>query len=229
MNIIIIISIQYIHNHYNHFNTVKGESIVITTTSFMANHSEVREIVNKSADGRTLTLDRALDYDHLAFSENFENSTNGLGASTSSYKIAAGVGLLSRNIRIIGAEYPNQKKDLYGSRIIVSDYSNYDSTNTILLYYKGYARISNTEFVHPGQFSRNSGDDSKFGLFFNRLLAYDEIRPSYVRDSAFHQCFGTAIGTIRSSSIPIFNNVIYYTINTAMSIQGLMSFENIKY
>jgi hypothetical protein len=223
MNIFInIISIQYIHNHYNHFKTVKGESIVITTTSFIANHSEVREIVNKSDDGRTLTLDRALDYDHLAFSENFENLTKGLGASMGSYKIAAGVGLLSRNIRVIGAEYPNQEKDLYGSRIIVSDYSNYDSTNTILLYYKGYARISNTEFVHPGQFSRESADDSEFGIFYNHLLAYDNVRPSYVRDSAFHQCFGTAIGILRSSSIPITNNVIYYTINIAMSIQGLI-------
>ena len=177
-------------------------------------------------------MDRALDYDHLAFSENFENSTKGLGASMGSYKIAAGVGLLSRNIRVIGAEYPNQEKDLYGSRIIVSDYSNYDSTNTVLLYYKGYARISNTEFVHPGQFSRDSEDDSKFGIFYNHLLAYDNVRPSYVRDSAFHQCLGTAIGILRSSSIPITNNVIYYTINIAMSIQGLIRiyFENyIKY
>lgn len=198
-----------------------GEEIVITTTSYNANHSETRTIANKSADSRTLWLNSPLTYDHVAFSENLTNETNGKGAPTTTYKIAAGVGLLTRNVKIIGGEYPKQRADLYGSRIIVSDYSVVDPSSNFTLYYKGYARISNTEFVHPGQFSRNSDDDSKFGILYSDLLAYDYIRPSYVTDSSFHHGLGTAIGIFGSSSIPITNNVIYYTINNAMFIKGL--------
>lgn len=184
---------------------------MITTTSYFANHSEVFIITGKTSDNKTLSLNTSLVYDHLAFGETF-NST--------SYKIAAGVGLLSRNIKVIGAEYGSQAADLYGLRTIVSDYSALDADSGLILYYKGYARISDAEFVHPGQFSRNTDDDSKFGILFSNLGAYNTVRPSYVKNSAFHHGFGTAVGIYGSSSIPILNNVVYYTIDIALDIKG---------
>lgn len=92
-----------------------GDQILITTTTYIANHSEVVTIQAISPDRMHLTLNNSLLYDHLAFVEHFPSGTQ--------YQIAAGVGLLTRNVKIIGGEYNGQEADLYGTRIIVSDYS----------------------------------------------------------------------------------------------------------
>jgi hypothetical protein len=126
--------------------------------------------------------------------------------------------LLTRNVKIIGDQYPNQEADLYGFRIIVSDYSIIVDDRNV--FYKGYARISNVEFNRPGQFSLDAGDDSKYGILFSNLGNYNNSRPSYVRSSSFHQCYTAAIGIFGSNSIPIENNVVYRTISIGLNIQG---------
>lgn len=188
-----------------------GESIVIGTTSYTPNETEVFTIIAKSANNKTLTLNSSLKFNHLGFSENYST-----GAS---YSIGAGVGLLSRNIKIIGAEYAKQHSDLYGSRIIVSDYSTFNSDGDII-YYKGYARMSNVELNHPGQYSRNSEDDYKYGVLFSNLQDYNYSRPSYIRNCAFHHGYSAAIGILGSFSIPIEDNVIHHTIDYAIRVEG---------
>ncbi|CAF0710276.1 unnamed protein product [Brachionus calyciflorus] len=185
-----------------------GEKIVITTTSYIINQTEVFTIASKSPNNKTLTLNSPLQYEHLGFMETLDAST--------SYRIGAGVGLLSRNVKITGAEYDKQSSDLYGFRIIVSDYSTIGEDG--IVYYKGYARLSNVELNHPGQFSRNSGDDYKYGILFSNLGAYNYSRPSYVNNCAFHHGFSAAVGISDSQSIPITNNVIYYTIDFAIRV-----------
>lgn len=157
----------------------------------------------------TLTLNGTLTYDHLGFSESYSTGE--------SYEIGAGVGLLSRNIKIIGAEYPNQFGDLYGSRIIVSDYS-YRRDDGEVMFYKGFARISHTEFIHSGQFSKNSDDDYKYGILFSNLGDYNYIRPSYVYNNSFHHGFAAAVGVLDTNSIPIIDNVIHHTIDFAVRL-----------
>lgn len=66
-----------------------GERIVLTTTSFVLEHTETMVVAAVSGDGRTLTLSAPLAYDHLAYSEQF---TDGTG-----YQVAAAVGLLTRS------------------------------------------------------------------------------------------------------------------------------------
>ena len=188
-----------------------GEQIVITTTSFRPTQTEVFTITQISADRTTLTLNSTLVYDHLGFSETLP--------SGKSYRIGAGVGLLSRNIKVIATSYPGQDGDLYGSRTIVSDYSYTDSDGNEV-YYKGYARLSDVEFDHPGQFSRAAQDDSMYGILFSNLADYDYKRPSYVRNCAFHHVYSAAVGILDSASIPIENNVIYRTIDFAMRFTG---------
>ena len=183
-----------------------NEQIVVSTTTFIATDTEVFTIVNVSPDRLTLTLDSALQYDHLSFVEN-------------SVTIAAAVGLLSRNVKIIGAEYPEQESDLYGFSILVTDYSNFDD-NGILMYFKGYARLSNVEFYHPGKFFRGTSDDSTYGIIMSNLGDYNYSRPTYVRSCAFHHGFTAAIGIFGSNSIPIENNVIYRTLDFAIWVEG---------
>lgn len=124
-----------------------GDKIIMTTTSYIANQTEVLNITGISGDKKTITVSNPLVYTHIAFNETLPDGQK--------YEIAAGVGLLTSNLKIIGGEYPEQEADLYGFRIIVSDYS--VIVNGIEMFYKGYARISSTEFFKPGQFSRDSG------------------------------------------------------------------------
>ena len=187
-----------------------GEQIVVTTTSYIPSQNEISTISWISADRKTLILDSAFVFDHLSFEETFSNGVY--------YRIAAAVGLLSRNIKVIGGSYPNQDSDLYGFRIIVSDYST--MVNGINTYYKGYARISDVEFNRAGQYSRDTGDDSKFGILFSNLGDYNVSRPSYVRNSAFNFCYFTAVSIYGSNSIPIENNVIYRTLDWSLLIAG---------
>ena len=180
-----------------------NELIVISTTSYIPTETEVFTIIGVSSDRKTLTLNSTLLYDHLSFVEN-------------SITISAAVGLLSRNVKVIGAEYPEQEVDLYGFSLLVSDYSNFDS-NGILLYYKGYARLSNVEFYHFGQYSR---DIDPFGALISNLGVYNYSRPTYIRSCAFHDGYAAGIGIFESSSIPIENNVIYKTLSYSIYLEG---------
>lgn len=187
-----------------------GEEIIITTTSFIANQSEVMRITSLSSDRRTLTFNQSFQFKHLAFSEKLP--------SGATYRIAAGVGLLTRNVKIIGGEYAEQEIDLYGFRIIVSDYS--AVVNGLPVFYQGYARIDNVELARPGQFSALSGDDIKFGILFSNLGPYNSSRPSYVRKSSFHHGYACAVAIFKSAAIPIEDNVIFRTIVNGMRIEG---------
>ena len=194
-----------------------GEEIVISTTSYDAFQTETFKITGVA--NNVIQLNASLVYDHVVISEKFLNGK--------SYSVAAGVGLLTRNVKVTGAEYPGQFDDLFGSRIIVSDYSDYvypDDNSSIptpvLVYYKGYARISDTEFKHFGQFSRLAADDYKYGILLSDLGAYDPARPNYVRNSAFHDGFAAAIGIFNCQGMPIENNSVHRTLDYSIRVEG---------
>lgn len=87
------------------------------------------------------------------------------------------------------------------------------------MYFKGFMRCTNTEFVHHGQFSRLAGDDRKFGVLFSNLQEYNFSRPSYVNNSVFHHGYFEAIGIISSNGIPIDNNIIYHSLDYSIYVQ----------
>jgi hypothetical protein len=84
-----------------------NEQIVITTTSYKPEQTEIFTIAAISSDRKTIRLNSSLLYDHVVVSDYLPNGV--------SYRIAAAVGLLTRNIKVIGAEYDNQFSDLYGN------------------------------------------------------------------------------------------------------------------
>ena len=75
-----------------------GASILVTTSSYIAHEAERLTIANISADGKTITTEESLQYDHTSTKHNF----NGYDEIT----LAAEVGLLSRRIKIVGAPFP---------------------------------------------------------------------------------------------------------------------------
>lgn len=125
------------------------EEIVLTTTTYRHDQTETVRIASISSDRKTLTLKSNLQFDHLFIQKNYSNGYK-------SFKIAAAVGLLTRNVRIIGSEYNGQDGDLYGSRVIVSDYSFMKNVNgeVITTYYKGFIRATDVEFYRFGQYSK---------------------------------------------------------------------------
>ena len=193
-----------------------NEEIVISTTSYDAFETETFKIISVSNNNKTIKLNSSLQFDHIAESETFPNGK--------SYSIAAGVGLLTRNIKVTGAQYANQYNEFFGSRIIVSDYYNNvyasDGNSSVQVYFKGFARISNVEFNLFGQFSTYGGDDFAYGILFSDLGTYNPTRPSYITNSAFHNGFSAAIGILTSASIPITNNVFHNTIDFAIWVEG---------
>lgn len=46
-----------------------------------------------------------------------------MSGTTFSYTLAADVGLLTRNIKIIGQDYPTMMQDSFGARLLVGTYS----------------------------------------------------------------------------------------------------------
>ncbi len=75
----------------------ENELIVVGATSFNPFETENFKIASVSEDGLTVTLTTSALYTHLAYSETLP--------SGESYEIAAPVGLLTRNVKIIGGNF----------------------------------------------------------------------------------------------------------------------------
>ena len=83
-----------------------------------------------------------------------------------------------------------------------------------ILFTLGYARVSNVEFYHTGQEGWTDEYDPRFSIAFLDTGASTEVRPSYLRNSAFHHGFAPAIGTFGVERLNITNNVIYHTVGS---------------
>ncbi|EPY78834.1 fibrocystin-L [Camelus ferus] len=94
----------------------EGEEIVITTTSYDFHQTETRSIVKILHDHKLLILNDTLSYTHLAQSYH-------VPATGQSYTLAADVGILSRNIKILGEDYPGWFKESFGARVLVSSFT----------------------------------------------------------------------------------------------------------
>lgn len=117
-----------------------GDEIAITTTTYVPEQTEKFIITSISTDMKVLTLDRPATYIHSA-----SRITVGNYHATMSAKVA----LLTRNIRIEGADRPTGvlTSQSFGCRVLVSSYT--DSTTGIP--YVGKAQLSEVEFSHCGQ------------------------------------------------------------------------------
>ena len=69
---------------------------------------------------------------NLHLCSSFVASTETIGPSAV-YTMAAEVGLLSRNIRIIGADYPKLEQQAFGVRVLVGTFADDDAVHTGML------------------------------------------------------------------------------------------------
>ncbi|KAM4704928.1 fibrocystin-L [Rhinophrynus dorsalis] len=183
-----------------------GEDILITTTSYNAWQTETRKIIGISSNNRLLTLNSSLAYTHIA--ENYQ-----VPGTSMNYTLAADVALLTRNIKIIGQDYPGWYQESFGARVLVSSFF----MNGVE--YKGSARIENVEFYHTGQEGFRDPDDPRYSLAF---LYLGEVlkNTSYVRGCAFHDGFSPAIGVFSTNGLDIDDNVIHFTVGEGIRVWG---------
>lgn len=181
---------------------VVGDEIVIGPSRFNPWETETFRITAVSEDGVTLTLNGSLKYDHLVYNETFPDGQF--------VDLAAPVGLLTRNIKIIGEKSKDLRRKWHGARVLVG-LSVMGSQA-----YIGYARLSNVEFVHTGQEGFTEPYDARFSIAYIATGNVSNIKPSYVKKCSFHQGFNSAIGAFGIRGLNITDNVVLHTVGNAI-------------
>uniref|UniRef100_A0A3B3YLL5 G8 domain-containing protein n=1 Tax=Poecilia mexicana TaxID=48701 RepID=A0A3B3YLL5_9TELE len=186
-----------------------GDQVAISTSGYRASETEKRRIAAVSADGLILTLNQPLDHTHMG-------GTHSVPGSSFSYALAADVGLLSRNIRIIGEEYPAMKVESFGARLLVGTFSSGGVS------YRGKAQIRNVEFFRSGQEGWTDYFDPRYSVAFLNL---GEVRQhsgndSYIQGCAFHDGFSPAIGVFGTAGLSIDDNVVHHTVGEGIRVWG---------
>ncbi|KPP78019.1 fibrocystin-L-like, partial [Scleropages formosus] len=178
-----------------------GDEIVISTTGYDPWQTETRMITAVSTSGLTLTLNQSLSYTHSGESFN-------VSGTKKSYTLAGDVGLLSRNIKIIGEDYPDWYKESFGARVLVGS-----------SIYRGRAQIRNVEFYHTGQYGYPDPSDPRYSLAFLNLGEVS-VNESCIQGCSFHQGFSPAIGVFGTDGLNIDDNVIYFTVGEGIRVWG---------
>ncbi|XP_051729532.1 LOW QUALITY PROTEIN: fibrocystin-L-like [Ctenopharyngodon idella] len=182
-----------------------GEMILLSTTSYDPWQTEIRTITAISDYGRTLTLDQPLLYTHIGESYSVPGTSR-------SYQLAGNVALLTRNIKIIGQEYPEMYTQSYGARVLVGSFSSGG------IDYRGKAQIRNVQFYHTGQEGWNDVSDPRYSLVFYNLGGV--VGESYIKGCAFHDGFAPAVGVFGTDGLSIDDNVIHHTVGEGIRVWG---------
>jgi hypothetical protein len=172
---------------------VAGDEILLTTTDTRIDHTERLTIASISGGGTIVTLASALAYTHIVINKVFPNGQI--------YHVAGAVGLLTRNIRVISQAPASEK---YGFRVLVTDYATTVSDPVINgsfeTYYKGYARLSNTQFIGYGQFVDAPDEDKREAIHLYNLGDWNVSRPTYVDSCSFDTGYYSAYVSLSISS-----------------------------
>lgn len=157
---------------------VVGDEIILTTTSTRINHVERHTITAISGSRTVITLANVLVNNHVVIHQVFPNGQV--------YHVAGAVGLLTHNVRVINR---SPASELFGFRILVTDYATnvwYPVTSEYIgTYYKGYARISNTQFIGFGQFVDAPDEDKREAFHLYNLGDWNSSRPTYIDSCSF--------------------------------------------
>ncbi|XP_076865903.1 fibrocystin-L-like isoform X2 [Brachyhypopomus gauderio] len=183
-----------------------GDDIVLSTTSYEPWQTETRTITFVSDDGRNLTLDHPLDFTHIA--ENYA-----VPGTSQNYRLAGDVGLLSRNIKIIGQNYPGLYVESFGARVLVGTFSMGG------VKYRGKAQIRDVEFYLTGQEGWTDYTDPRYSLAFLNLGEVNQ-NETYVKGCAFHHGFAPAVGIFGTNGLSVEDNIIHHTVGEGIRVWG---------
>ena len=186
-------------------NWAAGAEIVISSTSW--EYKETEKAVIDSVSGNMVNLRDPLQFKHSATSNSLSD-----GGSFSFYQQAE-VGLLSRNVKIVGASYSDQTEEMFGARILVGGIDEFGTT------LPGYGRFSNVEVERGGQEGWSDNYDPRYTFAF--VQTGDHVdgtgapgeAESYVRNCGLNYNYNSAIGIFGANNVGVENNVIFRHIN----------------
>jgi len=184
-----------------------NSEIVLSATSW--EYKETEKAVIASVSGNIITLAQPLQFKHLS-------SSSSLTGQAFTFYQQAEVGLLTRSVRIIGKDYPEQEEEQFGARVLVAAF---DKFGTIL---PGYGRFSNVEFVRGGQEGWSDNYDPRYTLAFMNSGDHEDAagapaaKESYVKNCGLNYNYNSAIGIFGSNNVGIENNVIFRHISSGI-------------
>ena len=222
---------------------VGSEIVIASTGNYLSQgQNEVRKITSVSNNGKTLTLDRALNFDHFSVVR-----TVGSGNNIRQLEIRAEVGLLTRNVVFQGnndeswtmlksakacpngfnpGEFAVQTCFLgrygdelgsneFGATIMVhADPLKQISKQTVFL------KMSNIELFHVGQAFRLG----RYPIHFH--LNY-EMPQSYVKECVIHQSFNRAVNIHGTNYVTVERNFIYNILGGAYFLEDGIEIGNV--
>ena len=189
-----------------------GEQLVVTSTTYDPEQTEI--VTVQSVVDAVVTLTKPLQFDH-----HVETFLSGADASSAhsrwqSKKLAAEVGLLSRNVRVVGAEDDKSSISVhgFGCRVIIGTLPQ----GRLRQYGKAY--IDGVEFSNCGQAGFTSNRDPRYVVVF--LNGVSEMGGSYVRHSSIHTGFNTGFGALNTNGIEFSDNVVYQSIGPTFQLRA---------
>ena len=214
-----------------------GNEIIIAATGDITNfhRSEKRTISSVSEDGYTVHFDEALEWRHIAVCSNGPND-NGLGWGwAGSICTRAEVGLLTRNVKMMGNFHEEWAEDLdecelgvgtaFGVQTCFQNRYGHetgsDQFGSILFLHKPtYAKIEFFEVTHAGQ----AFNLARYPIHFHTPGA---LPTSYVRGCGIHNTFNRALTMHGVHNLTVEYNVIYNVMGLAFFLEDAVEENNI--
>eukprot|EP00795_Rhopilema_esculentum_P009048 gene9048-16692_t len=183
-----------------------GEEIVISTSTHEPQHTEKFIIDAVTDNGREITVRGTFKHRHLG---------GRYLVGKQMLRMAAKVGLLTRNVVIEGGDYPagSLGQESFGCRVLVGSYIDAGVS------YRGKAMISNVQFKNCGQYGWNEDYDPRFALSFVNLGKI-QGNESFVRGSSFHDGFSSGIGIFGTDKLLVEDNVLHHVVGAGIRNKG---------
>lgn len=175
------------------------DQIVLASTDFDFEQAEELTIIDISNDGKTLTLDKPLEYKHFGELQTYSN-----GQKTWTLDQRAEVGLLSRNIKIQGDE--DSVIDGFGGHMMVM--------------MGAEAYIEGVEFTRMGQ----KGILGRYPFHWHMR---GDAAGQYITNSSIHHTYNRAVTVHGTHNTLVKNNVAYENLGHAYFLEDGIETGNI--
>ena len=143
-------------------------------------------------NNKIITLDSALSYWHYGEQKTYDYIYGFNVVESFTVDFVAEVGLLSRNVKVVGAMTSENTENEYGAQVMLNSPGDENSVG----------RIEHVEFKHVGQ----AGQVGKYPINFHQLGA---VHKSYIRNNSIWQSYNRGIAISGIHYLRVQDNTLY--------------------